>query len=241
MTSSQVPLKRLSAGRAQCTITCTTEECAAAEAAAVARIGAKMSLPGFRPGKAPAALVREKAGKEQVFDNALRHLLAHRIPTIVAEHRIAPIIPPRVAVESREPLTITVTFVERPAARVKDAASIRIERKENADARTEKLRREGELLHAIAARTEVDLAPELVDEEVQMMLRDFGDQLTRSGWTLEDWVKTQKKKPQDLQKEMVNNARERLTLRFGIDALLKERGMAASEQNVRALLASFLN
>lgn len=128
MSSTQKP-KRVSGGRITCTVTCEPERVRSAEERAVKRMAASLKIPGFRPGTAPPDLVRSKLDPDRLFEETVRLLLPETFSALLQEYGIKPIIQPKVEVKSRAPLTIDITFIERPEARVKGAAKIRIEKK----------------------------------------------------------------------------------------------------------------
>lgn len=72
----KVSIEEVSATRKQLVVQMTTEEKAAEEAKVVNAFAKEARLPGFRPGKAPAAVVRAKFGKE--IGEELRRTLSQR-------------------------------------------------------------------------------------------------------------------------------------------------------------------
>lgn len=124
------PPKRLKQSRVQCAVACTAEEVAAAEEKVLRRAAETMRLPGFRPGKAPLASVREKMGEDALMEEIVREVLPDLFETIIKEHRVKPIIPPKVELQSRTPLTLTLVFIEKPDVTVKGADKIRVKKTE---------------------------------------------------------------------------------------------------------------
>jgi trigger factor len=122
-------VKRLPKARVECRVVFDAEEVQAAEGRAISNLSSNVRLPGFRPGKAPENLVREKTNPEKLLEETVRELLPAVVKTAAQEHSITPIIPPSIAIEARSPLTIVITFVERPKISVKERA-IAIEKKE---------------------------------------------------------------------------------------------------------------
>lgn len=106
-------------------MTIAEEKRSQAEAAALAKLGEKMNVPGFRPGKIPSEVVREKAGDASILDATLDLLLPTIVTDLLTEHKLIPVVPPKVAVTSREPLTITVLIAEKPDVKLKHADRIR--------------------------------------------------------------------------------------------------------------------
>lgn len=124
------PPKKLKQSRVECTVVFTGEEVASAEQKALLRLGSNMRIEGFRPGKAPADLVRQKIDPSYLNEETVHILLPAVFDAILKEHNLRPIIPPKADMMSRVPLTVTVTFVEKPDVTVRGAGKIRVTRKD---------------------------------------------------------------------------------------------------------------
>lgn len=111
-------------GRSIVTVTLTPEAADAAEKAAFERLGSRVQIKGFRPGKAPEAVLREKIDPDQLFEETVRTALRSTVPFLLKEHALSPILPPRVEAVSRMPMTLKITFVERPPVTVKNAEKL---------------------------------------------------------------------------------------------------------------------
>ncbi len=375
-------IKRLSQGRVQCTVSFSSEQEAKAEAQAVELLGSSIRIPGFRAGRAPLEVLKERLPTEALFEETIRMLLKDSLGALAKEHNLKPILPPKVEAQSRNPLTVTITFVERPAVKVKGGEKIRIEKKthkveekdvermirylveqyrtmtvvdraakegdqvtidfvgtdkdgkevpgirtvgypviigsktllpgfednlitmkvgdrksftltfpekyhaehlrgkpvtfavtlgkveevhtpeltdafvkekgvgENlAEVRTrieqsmieeeeriERQRREQALFEAVREATRVDLAPELVEQTIRSLFEEGEEELRQQKSSMADWLKKSGKKVEDFEKELREQAVQRLTLRFGIEQLLEDRKVEASDDEVRSLL-----
>ncbi len=124
------PPKKLKQSRAQSTVTFSAEEASKAEAKAVEKLGERIRIEGFRPGRAPADLLRQKINPEQLSEETIRSLLPDVFDALIKEHKLQPIIPPRVDLISRSPLTLEITIVERPEVKVKGASKITAKKNE---------------------------------------------------------------------------------------------------------------
>lgn len=376
---ASIETKKLPASRTQCLITFTTEETAKAEDESLRRLAATVRIPGFRPGKAPADLVREKIEASALLEETVRSLLGNLMKTMIEEQNLHPILPPTIEIQERSPVKIAVTFVEKPEVKLKGADKIKIEKKESkvdakdvdrmikylqdqekvtaeverkakegdqvtmdfvgtdakgvevpgtrsrgyqviigsksllpgfedaligmskdeeksfpltfpTDYHAEQLRgkpvtfavkvskveevtlpemtdayvrehdmgkdvadlrsrieasmktqeesidqdrRERELFDAIRKATVVDLAPELLEQAEHSILHEHEEELTRRGMTLEQWLQRAKKSPEDFGKEIKEQAKNRLTVRFGIETLLEERKIAVTDDELQ--------
>lgn len=386
MPSDKITVERLSKSRVVCTVQIDEADYAPAETEALNRFAQKVEIQGFRPGHAPADMVRARVPQEDLFEEAIRIVLRNILPGLAEEQKLAPVIPPKVEVVSRLPLTLKITFIERPEVTVKDAASITVAKKnpdpdptdvqrvidsvlqenrvtaevdraaaagdqvtidfhatdeQGADIeglritgydvllgsntllpgfedklagltkgqstsftltlpekfQTEALRgkqatfhvtmqkvesvqlpeltdafakeklqsesaaafrtmvtdsirsqeeqfasmsRERELMDEIRKRTVVDIADELVEEEVRGMIEEWAQRLEQQGKTIADALAQQKKTPEDVEKEMREQALDRWKLRLGIAKLIEERTIELTPEELQKAFDAFL-
>lgn len=111
------------------TVTVDNAEKVSAETRALADIAKHVHIKGFREGKAPAHLVRERVTDEQLLEETVRQLLPTMIKEALAKSEAKPILRPTINVAKKDPLTVAVTFVERPTVTIKKYESIAVEKK----------------------------------------------------------------------------------------------------------------
>lgn len=125
------PPKKLKQSRVQSTVTFTADETTKAEAKALEKLGESVKIEGFRPGRAPADMIRAKIDPGQLSEEAVRILLPGVFDVLLKEHKLQPIIPPKVDMTSKEPMILTLTFVEKPEVKVKGVDKINIKKTES--------------------------------------------------------------------------------------------------------------
>jgi trigger factor len=123
----KVSTERIPESQVLMTIEIEAERLDAARDRAVRKLSPKAKVPGFRPGKAPAAMVRRYFGEERVLDEALDLL----VPDVYKEaldsdESIEPVARPRLVVETTEPLVVKATIPVRPTVELGDYTSVRI-------------------------------------------------------------------------------------------------------------------
>jgi len=380
----QSQLEKLPQARTKVTVILDSTERTTAEEKALQTLSQSMKLPGFRPGKAPLAVLREKVTETQLLEETVRAALPDVMKTAMATGELRPIMQPSVSLEAKEPLTLSVMFVERPEVKVKGAKKLSIQknpitdptakevdecitqlldrdRKETSvdraaktgdvvevamDSKDEKgeplkeltvskysvvlgkeellpelekhmhdvkkgesktteiafakdhdipalqgkkatvtltvndvrevtlpeltpeyiktrlgaeksveefrkdvsvmlrsqrgqqemQRREQELLKTVRESTTVDLAPELLNAEARLVLDEFQARLQKQGITFDDWIQSTGKEQKEVEKEVLQSARDRLLLRFGMHKVVEEREIPASDTDVVAFL-----
>lgn len=95
---------------------------------AVRKLSPRAKVPGFRPGKAPPAMVRRYFGEERVLDEALDALVPDIYrEALASEEDIIPIARPRLVVENVEPLVVKATIPVQPTVDLGDYQAVRVE------------------------------------------------------------------------------------------------------------------
>ena len=98
----------------------------AAIAEAVRHLSRRTRIAGFRPGKAPRAVVERIVGAEAILDEAMDHLTQRAYRDALLEHAILPLTPAEVNVEQAEegkPVVFTATVQVRPEVELGDYRS----------------------------------------------------------------------------------------------------------------------
>ncbi len=104
----------------------------------------------------------------------------------------------------------------------------------------EMMRRERAIMEEIGKRTEADIAPEIVDEEMRSLAQEWNATLEQRGMTLEQWLAQQKKEWKEFEKELRTQAEERAKLRFGMAKLVEERKVTLSDDEFKHAMTHFL-
>lgn len=303
----ETTFKKLPSSRISTTTVVTADERKIAEEQALKSLAKRVSIKGFREGMAPPDLVRQRVKPEDVLEETVRALLPKVMAEALKLSNAKPIIRPATNIASLDPLTIILTFVERPAAELKKPEKITVEKKPMPEASSEEVetfigkllmqdrteppadpatakeksdtklpeltaeflksrlgvdrtpeafrtdvkqmltgqkrnaemkRREEELYTKVREATKIDIAPELIDAEVQEMLADLQHRLKEQESTIEKWLETTGKKWEAVVEEMKSIAKDRIILRFGMQLLADFRKAEADPKALEAALAA---
>ena len=99
------------------------EKLDSAIAEAVRHLSQRTKIHGFRPGKAPRAVVERVVGSEAVLEEAMDHLVQRAYRDALVEHQILPLAQADVKVEQGEegkPVIFTATVAVRPDVQLGD-------------------------------------------------------------------------------------------------------------------------
>jgi trigger factor len=96
-------------------------------------IGAQVTVPGFRKGKVPAAVVDQRVGRNVVLDEAINAALPQWYSQAVQEQEIQPLSQPEIDLtkfNDGEPIEITAELDVRPPITLPDISTISVEVKD---------------------------------------------------------------------------------------------------------------
>ena len=115
----QFTTKELPKSCVECMVTFDESEVAPVREAIIRKHGASVTVPGFRPGKAPIETLEQKVDPRRVMEDTVRQLLPDAIDQALNENEWKPIARPGVSVEAVDPLTVKVVFPLQPTVKLK--------------------------------------------------------------------------------------------------------------------------
>jgi trigger factor len=87
----------------------------------------EVSIPGFRKGKAPRAVLVQHVGRQSLLDEALEHLIPQLYRQAIESQEIEPIARPEVEIIQTEPVIFKATVSLKPEVKLGDYHSIKLE------------------------------------------------------------------------------------------------------------------
>ena len=92
----------------------------------------KVTIPGFRKGKAPQNLVRSKISTDDVMNEALNSFLMANYEKTLTEEKLNPIVRPEISVSkiSLEEVELSITIIEAPTVTLGEYKNIKVEKSE---------------------------------------------------------------------------------------------------------------
>ncbi len=112
------------------TLKASNEEWASKIEKAYSKLETKISLPGFRKGKAPKEMVRSKIKLEDVFNEAINYFLNENYAKVITDNNLKPIVQPRVDVKkvSMEEVECDITVVGEPKVELGEYKALKVEK-----------------------------------------------------------------------------------------------------------------
>ncbi len=126
-------------------------------------------------------------------------------------------------------------FVERVTGEKKTLEELKKEIMKNLKTQRDnedRMRKEDKLLEQILERTDVELPPQLIEEEVDYILEDMKADLQEKGITFEQYMKATKKTQEDIQKDYQQEAEKRIKIRLALQFLFTEENITADDADM---------
>ena len=156
-------IEQITPSRVKVTVDLEKEVWVEAQEKAFNKVSAKVSVPGFRPGKAPKNLLKERVNQEAVYNEAIDSVLNPTFAELIKETKVRPFFRPEVAVTklSDTELQLAYTIITVPSAKLGTYKGLKAERP--ADVVTD-----AEVEAAVARRFDSNAELVLVEREAKM-------------------------------------------------------------------------
>ena len=133
---------------------------------AYAQIGSQITVPGFRKGKVPAAVINQRVGRGAVLQDAINETIPQAYAAAVAEHQLTPLAQPEIDITKLEDNELVELIAEvdvRPDFDLPDFTLVKVSVDNIADTAPMIEERTDMLRQRFATTTEVDRGAEAGD------------------------------------------------------------------------------
>lgn len=204
---------------------------------ALEEVAKTAQIKGFRPGKAPLKMVESQTDKSTLYSHVLDHVLSPAYSEVILEHKLVPLIEPRVtpkAMEEDKNWTMAVEVAIAPEIKLGDYKKTIKKIKE-----TDKDKKLNLIFDALLDNAKFDVSPLLVEAETKSALSRLATQLTSLKLSVADYAKSIKKTTEELVAEYKKSAVANLKLEFILFAIQKDQKITGKE--ARRLTLDFLS
>jgi trigger factor len=87
----------------------------------------EVSIPGFRKGKAPRAILVQHVGKKNLLDEALEHVIPQLYKQAIESQKLEPIAEPQIEITQTEPLIFKAIVSLKPEVKLGDYRGMKLE------------------------------------------------------------------------------------------------------------------
>lgn len=237
-------------------LTFTQDQITPVKKQALEKIAASVTLKGFRPGKAPLDMVEQSVSQEKIIEEAINLIVPDAYSTYIKDHQLKPITQPRIALKKMVTdgdWEFEVEIAEKPEVKLnnyKDAIKgelakssiwtpdkeIQTKTDDPKQKQDEESKRITMVFDTLLKTAEVEISELLIDEEVNRSLSRLLEQINKLGLTIDQYLASIGKKPEELRKEYSQTATDNLKLEFILDAVASDEKIQATDKEVEEIL-----
>lgn len=202
-------------------------------------------LPGFRKGKAPKKLVEEKIDPEKLQEEILKKLLPTYYVEAVKEHNLTPIVHPKIHVNKvNDPSTssgpdgweFTASTCEAPTIELgnykKAIADVTAKTKIVIPGKEQQPPKMEDIMEALLKSITATIPKMLIDQEVDRLLAQTLDEIKKLGLTLDQYLASTKKTPEELRNEYAQKAENDIKIEFTLQAIAEAEKITVEDKEI---------
>jgi len=234
-------LERQQDGTIKITITLPNAKIAATHEVVIEEMSKQTNVAGFRKGKAPKEMAATHLNPEQVREEVLKRLLPQAYIEAVQEHKLNPIINPKMHVEKIEEdndwvfyaLTCEMPTIELGnykdnVKKITAKSKIIIPGKEE-ESKKPSLE---EIMKAILIDTKLQIPQVLVEQEADRLLSQLLNDIKRLGLSLDQYLASTNRKPEDLRAEYAKRAADDIKLEFVLQKIAEQEKITVDDKEI---------
>ncbi len=232
-----------------------------AKAQSLVGAGENLEVKGFRKGKAPVNLVKEKLGENKILELTLENLVPAVYSRAIKALGLQPIASPKVELVSAkdgEDWQIKFISCEEPQvnlgnykdeiAKQKAAGSIwtpgkgsEPDKKDEKDTGKEKDEKIDKAISWLSENIKIEISDILVDSEVNRKLSELLNQIQKLGLTLDQYLGSTGKSVEKLREEYRNQAIKTLNLQLILNAIAETEKIEVNQDEIDKAISSAKN
>lgn len=254
--TSTSPVARLDSGEIQITLTIDADQVKTKSNELVEARAKTAEIAGFRKGKAPLDKVRAAIGEQDLLSEALSYILPKAFASIIEEHKIRPALYPKYEMISQDEKqyvvrAITCEIPEFELGNWKDtvrseakSASIWVPGKDEAskpeEDKSSKEQKAVNILLELSSKDGKkikDVIPHyLIAEETNQRLSQLLEKTEKLGLTLDSYLASIGKNPQQLREEYMAQARNEIVIDVILQRVAQEEKIEITDEEFQKAL-----
>jgi len=210
-------------------------------------MGEGITIPGFRPGKAPLDAVIAHIPQDRLISETVGHIMPHLLTEAYDKNDINPVMYPKVSLISAEEgsdwqiRAITAQMPEIKLGDYKKEIKGELSKedlwKPGEDEKKKELtaqQKEDIAVRKLVEICEVNLPKVLIEEEANHRLSQLLSRLESLGLTLENYLSSQGKSPEDIRAEYAQTAATSLKLELILGKIAVDEKVSVSDEEISA-------
>lgn len=203
------------------------------------RVTKATKVPGFRVGKAPKKIVEDATDKTKIQEEVLKQLLPSAYIEAIQEHNLKPIINPKIHVEKVDSDTdweFTALTCEMPTVDLgnykNEIAKITAKSKIIIPGKEQEKPSLDSIMKAILQSVKVTIPRLLLEHESDRLLAQTLDEIKRLGLSLDQYLSSTGKTPEQLREEYTQKAKNDITLEFALQHIADSEKIIVEEKEI---------
>ncbi len=201
-------------------------------------------IPGFRKGMAPKEMVEKSLDKDHIREDILRKLLPDTYVEALKEHKLNPILNPKLHVEKLEEekdWVYTALTAEAPDVelgsykseikKITAKSKIAVPGKEPVTVSFE------EISQALIDNAKLIIPKVIIDQEVDRLLSQTLDEVRKLGLTLDQYLASTGRNSEGLRQEYAQKAERDVKLEFVLQKIAEQEGIKVEEKEIDEAIA----
>lgn len=244
-------LTTLEDGTIKLTITIPLDQIQKTREEVMAEVKKSANIPGFRKGMAPADLVEKSADEAKIREEILKKLLPTSYIAAVEEHKLRPILNPKIHVETIEEgkdWTYVAETCEMPEIKLGDYkkkiqdinAKSKIIVPGQEDQPTGEAGKQTnfeDIVNVLLETVTLNLPSIIVEQETDRLLSQTLNEIKSLGLSLDQYLGSTGKSIESLREEYKLRAKNDITVEFTLQKIAEEEKLTVGEQEVKEALA----
>ena len=189
--------------------------------------GKEVKIKGFRTGKAPLSKLREHFDREHIVSDVVNRLMPYALMDAIKMHKIKPIIPAQLQIlksEFGEAWEIKARTCEMPKVKL------------GSYKKGLKGKKEDEIIQSLLKTVEIKLPQIMVESEINARINALLKKLETLGLTLEKYLESIKKKPEEFYKDIEKQAQEAISIELILNEIAKEMKLKTKDKEINKTL-----
>ena len=196
-------------------------------------------LPGFRKGKAPREAVEKNLDRDHVREDILKKLLPEGYSEALKEHKITPILNPKIHVDkieddkdwqfsafTAEAPEVTLGSYKDDVKKITASSKIIVPGKEPTPVSFE------DISKALLASATINIPKIIIDQEVERLLAQTLDEVKRLGLTLDQYLASTGRNIDGLRAEYAIKAETDVKLEFVLQKIAQTEGIKVEDKEI---------
>jgi len=249
--NNQIKIKKLPKSEVEIIITIPWEEIKKSYDNFFEKAAAEIQIKGFRKGKAPKKIIEEQLDKSKIYSQVIQEIIPKYYEEIIKTNNFRPLITPKITLVSAEENSdweVKILICEEPQldlGNYKDSLAklnknVKIwvpgEKQKEEDKNKNKEEKIQKIVKWFLENIKIELSDLVIEEEVNRRLSELIEQTQKVGLTVDQYLASIQKTPEELKNEYRKQALEIWQLELILNKISEEEKIVVENKEIDELI-----